>query len=134
MTKVINAGNKGFIGVGLSESYVSVNRLPGWDPASYGYHGDDGKFFASSGKGKPYGPTFGTGDVIGCGVDYTHGQMFFTKNGAYLGIASDHMSTGNPLYPTVGMQSPGSATEVNFGAKPFLYDIDEYNADSMNTV
>ena len=42
-----------------------VLRLPGWDKHSYGYHGDDGHSFCSSGQGQAYGPTFTTGDVIG---------------------------------------------------------------------
>jgi len=75
-----------FMGIGLSEKNVSLNRLPGWDPISYGYHGDDGNFFSSSGKGVEYGPTFTTGDVIGCGLNFVTRQLFFTKNGQHLGI------------------------------------------------
>ncbi|CAK5082462.1 unnamed protein product [Meloidogyne enterolobii] len=74
------------MGIGLSEKNVSLNRLPGWDPISYGYHGDDGNFFSSSGKGVEYGPTFTTGDVIGCGLNFVTRQLFFTKNGQHLGI------------------------------------------------
>ena len=44
--------------------------LPGWDKQSYGYHRDDGHSFCSSGTGQAYGPTFTTGDVIGCGSKY----------------------------------------------------------------
>jgi Ran-binding protein 9/10 len=74
------------MGVGLSEKNVSLNRLPGWDQTSYGYHGDDGYFFASSGKGVEYGPTFTTRDVIGCGLNFVTREIFFTKNGQHLGI------------------------------------------------
>lgn len=49
--KITNKGVKGFVGIGLSEKGMNLNRLPGWDAISYGYHGDDGNFFASSGKG-----------------------------------------------------------------------------------
>ena len=41
-----------------------MDRLPGWEPQSYGYHGDDGNAFRSDGKGRRYGPTFGTGARI----------------------------------------------------------------------
>lgn len=59
----------------------------GWDKQSYGYHGDDGHSFSSSGNGQPYGPTFTTGDIIGCGVNLVDNTCFYTKNGHHLGIA-----------------------------------------------
>ena len=59
--------------------------MPGWVKGSWGYHGDDGKKYEEVGKGVPYGPTYGTGDTVGCGVDFTSGSAFFTKNGEKLG-------------------------------------------------
>jgi SPRY domain len=57
----------------------------GWDKNSFGYHGDDGNMFCSSGTGQPYGPTFTTGDVIGCCLNLIDGTCFYTKNGINLG-------------------------------------------------
>ena len=37
--------------------------------------------------GQAYGPTFTTGDVIGCGLNLMDGSCFYTKNGHHLGIA-----------------------------------------------
>lgn len=51
----------GGTGVGFSTGGVRLNRLPGWEPHSYGYHGDDGMAFESCGTGKPYGPVYATG-------------------------------------------------------------------------
>lgn len=59
----------------------------GWDKQSYGYHGDDGNSFSSSGHGQSYGPTFTTGDIIGCCVNFVDNTCFYTKNGIDLGIA-----------------------------------------------
>lgn len=85
--KIVSKGRDGYMGIGLSAREVNVNRLPGWDKHSYGYHGDDGHSFCSSGTGQPYGPTFTTGDVIGCGVNLVDNTAFYTKNGHHLGIA-----------------------------------------------
>lgn len=57
----------------------------GWDKKSYGYHGDDGNSFCCSGQGQSYGPTFTTGDVIGCCINMIEKTCFFTKNGINLG-------------------------------------------------
>ncbi len=57
----------------------------GWDKQSYGYHGDDGHSFCSSGTGQPYGPTFTTGDIIGCCINLIDNTCFYTKNGVNLG-------------------------------------------------
>jgi Ran-binding protein 9/10 len=77
------------IGVGFSSKSASLNRAPGWEPESWGYHGDDGHCFQAQNVGKQYGPTFGYGDTIGCGVNFRTGTAFFTKNGHYLGKSDD---------------------------------------------
>jgi len=120
--KIISKGRDGYMGVGLSAQGVNMNRLPGWDTHSYGYHGDDGHSFCSSGTGQAYGPTFTTGDVIGCGINLIDGSCFYTKNGHHLGIAFQDLPSG--LYPTVGLQTPGEVIDANFGQEPFKFDIE----------
>ncbi|KAL6447076.1 hypothetical protein ACFW04_001433 [Cataglyphis niger] len=119
--KIVSKGRDGYMGIGLSARDVNVNRLPGWDKHSYGYHGDDGHSFCSSGTGQPYGPTFTTGDVIGCGVNLIDNTAFYTKNGHHLGIAFTDLPTN--LFPTVGLQTPGEVVDANFGQLPFVFDI-----------
>lgn len=120
--KIISKGRDGYMGIGLAAQGVSNQRLPGWDKQSYGYHGDDGHSFCSSGTGQPYGPTFTTGDVIGCAYNLVENSCFYTKNGLNLGIAFADLPHV-PLYPTVGLQTPGEEVEANFGTEPFHYDI-----------
>lgn len=124
--KVVH-GHRGCMGIGLSKEGGDLNRMPGWDPSCYGYHGDDGNFFNSSGNGTPYGPKFGTGDVIGCGIDTMLYQIFFTKNGKHLGIAFSGTEPFEELFPTVGLKTPGEQLQVNFGQKPFLFDFENYS-------
>ncbi|XP_002739300.1 ran-binding protein 9 [Saccoglossus kowalevskii] len=119
--KIVSKGRDGYMGIGLSAQGVNNNRLPGWDKHSYGYHGDDGHSFCSSGTGQPYGPTFTTGDVIGCGVNLIDNTCFYTKNGHNLGIAFTDLPPN--LYPTVGLQTPGEVVDANFGQSPFVFDI-----------
>uniref|UniRef100_A0A2M3Z038 Putative ran-binding protein n=1 Tax=Anopheles braziliensis TaxID=58242 RepID=A0A2M3Z038_9DIPT len=121
--KIISKGRDGYMGIGLTHTNFKMNRLPGWDKQSYGYHGDDGNSFCSSGNGQPYGPTFTTGDIIGCGVNLVDNTCFYTKNGHHLGIAFRDLPPR--LYPTVGLQTPGEVVDANFGQEAFKFDIED---------
>ncbi|KAJ3596302.1 hypothetical protein NHX12_002711 [Muraenolepis orangiensis] len=125
--KIVSKGRDGYMGIGLSAQGVNMNRLPGWDKHSYGYHGDDGHSFCSSGTGQPYGPTFTTGDVIGCCVNLINNTCFYTKNGISLGVAFTDLPPN--LYPTVGLQTPGEIVDANFGQQPFIFDIEDYMSE-----
>ncbi|KAJ5225080.1 SPla/RYanodine receptor SPRY [Penicillium chermesinum] len=117
---------EGMIGIGFSSTKASVERLPGWEQESWAYHGDDGKSFfgESQGQGRAYGPTFGVGDTVGCGVNFSTGCAFFTKNGIFLGDAF-HDVHNVKLYPSVGMKKqPKVHLKANFGQYPFVFDID----------
>ncbi|MGH0154188.1 UNVERIFIED_CONTAM: hypothetical protein FKN15_036321 [Acipenser sinensis] len=109
-----------------------VQRSHRWDKQSYGYHGDDGHSFCSSGTGQPYGPTFTTGDVIGCCVNLINNTCFYTKNGHSLGIAFTDLPPN--LYPTVGLQTPGEVVDANFGQHPFVFDIEDYRHEWQSKI
>ncbi|CAI5437613.1 unnamed protein product [Caenorhabditis angaria] len=119
-------GQKGCMGVGLSRKGGLLNRMPGWDTDCYGYHGDDGNFFSACGHGAPYGPKFGTGDVVGCGIDTLMQHIFFTKNGQFLGLVVQSITVTRDLYPTVGLKTAGERLMVNFGQQPFVFDIHKH--------
>ncbi|KAF8605025.1 SPRY-domain-containing protein [Ceratobasidium sp. AG-I] len=122
--EIIEKGAQGHIGIGFSTANVQLSRLPGWEPSSWGYHGDDGNSFAGQSDGTPYGPVFGTGDVIGCGVDFTEGRAFYTKNGEFLKKVFRNLH--GELYPSVGLRTPKERVLANFGQQPFRFDITTY--------
>ena len=115
------------LGIGFSNLNVKLNQFPGWNKNSYGYHGDDGTMWAS-GSIKTYGPTFTTGDVIGCCFNLVEKQIFFTKNGKKIDIAIKGV-TSTTLFPTLGMHSPGEIVQANFGQSEFIFDFDKYLHD-----
>ncbi|RCI00445.1 hypothetical protein CU098_011082, partial [Rhizopus stolonifer] len=127
--RVISKGDDGYIGIGFCAATNKLERLPGWDPDSWGYHGDDGHSFAGSGTGKNYGPCFSTGDVIGCGVNFADSSAFYTKNGKFLGYAFTKMNLSKDIFPAIGLRTPGEQVTANFGHEPFVFDIDQYIRD-----
>ncbi|KAK1216717.1 hypothetical protein PQX77_020646 [Marasmius sp. AFHP31] len=123
---------KAHISVGFAGSDVRTSRLPGWEPNSWGYHGDDGCSFAAEKNGTKYGPTFGLGDVIGCGIDFTTHKAFYTKNGDMIGPVFDKVGKGIDLYPSVGLQHVGESVKVNFGHEPFKFNIEAHVQQQRN--
>mmetsp|Transcript_7172 Transcript_7172/g.16650 ORF Transcript_7172/g.16650 Transcript_7172/m.16650 type:complete len:685 (+) Transcript_7172:224-2278(+) len=113
------------VAVGLSTAqFRDQSNMPGWDGNSYGYHGDDGRIFHGLGENKKsYGPKFGPGDNVGCGLDYASRRIFFCKNGEFLGHAFDRVDERMikaGLYPTVGLDSE-CPIFVNYGFRPFKF-------------
>jgi hypothetical protein len=119
---IIDAGVRGSIGVGLTKEQFILNRKPGWEEDSYGYH-SDGKKYTDGTKGENYGPAFTTGDTVGCGINYDKQEIFFTLNGHYLGPAFKKVTS--TYYPTVGLHSNGEIVRANFGQNPFKFNIEE---------
>ncbi|OWZ24162.1 hypothetical protein PHMEG_000869 [Phytophthora megakarya] len=126
--------------VGLVTSrFPLVDRQPGWDFRSYGYHGDDGQMFHSN-RGRQFGPAFGSNDTIGCGVrrNTRDGRSFvmFTNNGEVIGNDNSSIECVHELwYPAVGLDS-SDAIHINFGQEPFVYDsiVDEMLEECMGNI
>lgn len=130
--EVLNEGRKCCIGIGFAPPSARSNRQPGWEPSSFGYHGDDGKKYHGSGVGEDFGPTFGKGDIIGAGCNLDTGAVFYTKNGRLLGTA--HSGAQCPLVPAIGLHSPGEWIRVNFASSSFLFDIQSYEAEHVHAL
>eukprot|EP00242_Pyramimonas_sp_CCMP2087_P016646 CAMPEP_0198207392 /NCGR_PEP_ID=MMETSP1445-20131203/10846_1 /TAXON_ID=36898 /ORGANISM="Pyramimonas sp., Strain CCMP2087" /LENGTH=406 /DNA_ID=CAMNT_0043880401 /DNA_START=223 /DNA_END=1439 /DNA_ORIENTATION=+ len=119
--EVKDGGERGKIGVGFSDKTFKHSRQPGWELNSYGYHGDDGNKYSATWKGEKYSTGFTTGDVVGAGLHLGKREIFYTHNGKFIGIAFHDIKL--PLYATVGLHSKNEHITVNFGQKPFVFDI-----------
>lgn len=123
---VKNAGAKGQISIGFTSPGFKLRRQPGWDPNSYGYHGDDGLLYHGQGKGEAFGPTYSRGDTVGGGINYASQELFFTKNGTIVGAVFKDVK--GPLFPTVAVHSQNEEVTINFGKDPFVFDLKAYEA------
>ncbi|KAL8754211.1 MAG: hypothetical protein Q9199_004499 [Rusavskia elegans] len=130
---IINNGPLGIMGIGLCRPGTDASGMPGWHPSSWGYHGDDGmkyhghegmKYHKHNGEGLKYSVTYHANDTVGCGINRETGKVFFTKNGVYLGIAFRNVT--GILYPMIGFGEKEAEALVNFGAKPFQYNINQH--------
>src|SRR3954454_14184929 len=90
--------------------------MPGYNKYSIGYHSDNGDQYQSSQfNSQKYGPKWGEiGDTIGCGYRPSLGEVFFTKDGEYLGAAYSYDEENYVWYPTIGADGT-CKLEVNFG-------------------
>ncbi|KAL7420140.1 hypothetical protein Q5752_005106 [Cryptotrichosporon argae] len=121
--EVLSAGDKGYISVGYMKGNVALNRLVGWEKGSWGWHADDGRSFGGQSRGEAFSEQWGTGDIVGAGIDYTTGRAFFTKNGKLMGHCWSSMPSG--LHPAVGLRNLNESLSINL-AGPFVFDIDGY--------
>ncbi|GIL56975.1 hypothetical protein Vafri_12242, partial [Volvox africanus] len=120
---VVEPGSNGTIGIGFAHSNHNVARHVGWDAGTFGFHGDDGKTYFE-GRNEYYGFKYGKGDVVGAALDFQRKEIFFTKNGTKGKAIS--ISISQALYPTVSLHSSGEVVSVNFGQKPFSFNIEPF--------
>jgi hypothetical protein len=118
-------GPTGAIGVGLARAGYSNNKMPGWEPVSHAWHGDDGCTFNSCGTGTPLSTPWQEGDVIGCGIDFRRSAIFFTRNGLVQPGPLRGIDTEG-LLATLGFQTKGECVSVSFGPN-FLYDLSSHD-------
>ena len=134
----INNSHRDCVAIGLAESMnlsLLSARMPGWDERSFGYHGDDGGYFHGAGWSVYRLPVFGNGDCVGCGIDYFKGNLFFCKNGIFLGYIHSltKLQLQRDWYPVVGLDSR-CPVQVNFGLTPFQFDLEVLMKDQSEAV
>ena len=136
--KAGRTGSRG-ISVGLANpSFPLRDRRPGMDINSFGYHSQDGKLYHGKlGVGLPFGPCFGAGDTIGCGIIYPplsseNGVILFTRNGQIVGMVElpDRGMLGIPWFPVVGLELP-NPIKFNFGDDSFLFNVTAFEHEEM---
>ncbi|KAG2221730.1 hypothetical protein INT45_007136 [Circinella minor] len=117
--KILQLGEQDRVAIGLGTKPYPCWRLPGWHRHSVAYHSHTGAVHASDPLvGRPYGPPYKEGDVIGVGYLSNSNTVFFTRNGKNLGKAS--IGFKFPVFPVVGAIGPAQVS-VNFGEDDYLF-------------
>ncbi|CAI5731007.1 unnamed protein product [Hyaloperonospora brassicae] len=142
-------GSVGFVSIADAAARVAYGfgsrEHVGWTSVSYGYHGNDGDFVFNDGA-KPYGgerrafgPMWGRASTarlerdssrmatVGCGLDAGNRQVFFTLNGAMIGVAPTSVLPGD-YAAAVSLHAFGDRAVLNAGAAPFVFDIEAFCA------
>lgn len=121
------------LSIGICTEAAHLKKMPGLEYHTWGYHSDDGKAVACQTPGNEYGPVFGCGDIIGCGIDFSSNTIFYTKNGIAIGTAFKEVGESSSFdpteyYPCMGFK-PSVRLKTNFGEEEFIYDINQYVQD-----
>jgi len=71
------------------------------------------------------GRRFLQGDVIGCGLAITTGQLVFTHNGQLDGIVECQRAAEYSMYAKVGLKGDVKV-KANFGQEQFRFDVEDF--------
>ncbi|KAF8557365.1 SPRY-domain-containing protein [Imleria badia] len=132
--EITSKASKSRTSVGFIGRDVKISRLPGWEKNSWGYHGESGTICSGDKNGTPFGTTFGVGDVIGCGIDFTQNKIFYTKNGSLLGTVFENVGKECDIFPAVGLCYTNESIHANFGQETFKYDIEDHVLQQRNYI
>lgn len=133
--EIIQVGDT--IGIGfINKDFNVLNKIPGWESNSIGYHSDDGLVFLCNSQGEKYGPVYTNGDFIGCCINTIEKYFFFTKNGEKLKQISykddQIIDSSIEYYPAIGMRKFQQEIRCNFGQSKFFFDFESYRREVLN--
>jgi len=123
------------VSIGFTNENFENDSQPGCDSNTYGYHGDGFFWYDHCGRkggiqdlGVDFNLSYTMGDIVGAGVNYVTGEIFFTKNQTLVKLMPCNLKT--TLYPTIGFQGFGGRkrtinVEVNFKG-PYIFDVSRY--------
>uniref|UniRef100_A0A914GPR4 B30.2/SPRY domain-containing protein n=1 Tax=Globodera rostochiensis TaxID=31243 RepID=A0A914GPR4_GLORO len=112
------------IGVGFASKSMPLDSRVGSHKNTYAYF-NNGKMYGhntSNSAATNANAKFVTDDVIGCGVNLTSKEIFYTKNGVRLAATNSYVLTTDDLYPALSLNNPGDEIEANFGPN-FKFDL-----------
>ncbi|CBH10296.1 hypothetical protein, conserved [Trypanosoma brucei gambiense DAL972] len=110
-----------FVCIGVTSSSISSCESVGKD-CSAAFCSDGTVRYSNANV--EFSTPWSVGDVIGCGIMAPSSSLFFTRNGEFLGIATE--CTFSTIIPFVAVQTDGMLVKliVNFGENaPFEFDM-----------
>uniref|UniRef100_A0A914I8Q7 B30.2/SPRY domain-containing protein n=1 Tax=Globodera rostochiensis TaxID=31243 RepID=A0A914I8Q7_GLORO len=113
--------SKLFISIGLCTDQMPLDKQIGDFKGTYAYH-NFGAFTAGPDalldrNGKVIPSFRGSGNVVGCGVDFKNNELFYTLNGERLVPTGQFVNRAVELFPCVTLSEFGDKIKANFGPK-----------------
>ena len=112
---IVNVGRNKEVAVGICTRTTPLHSFPGWDPCSFGYHGDDGNIFCETDADPKYTPEkpFKSGDPIGVALDFNSATLtFYRKQKEIQRIQLPRHQMDQDYYPCIGISSPGAIVRL----------------------
>ena len=112
---IVNAGSNKEVAVGICTRNTPLTSFPGWDPSSFGFHGDDGNIFCETDADPKYTPNmpFQSGDPIGVGLDFNSATLtFYSRQREIQRIQLQRHQMDQDYYPCIGISSPGAIVRL----------------------
>jgi len=128
---ILAGGTYIMIGVGTSAVTLSGTHTAA---GSYLYYGNNGNKYVNGAAATAYGASFTTGDIIGVALNMVTpnaGTLTLYKNGVSQGVLINTLNVAQ--HPIVSVYNGTELVDVNYGYKPFKYQIPDGYVSS-NTI